>query len=50
MSFKAPKQTLQTLYGAGKKRAGLTTDALALQAFMAGVRVFRLLKVNHSRV
>lgn len=39
MSFKAPKQTLQTLYGAGKKRAGLTADALALQAFMAGIYI-----------
>ena len=36
---KAPKETLKAIYGAGKYKAGLTWNVLAVQSFMAGVYV-----------
>jgi formate/nitrite transporter len=36
---KPPKQTLQAVYDAGKYKAALTLDVLAVQSFMAGVYI-----------
>ena len=36
---KAPKETLKAVYAAGKYKAGLTWNVLAVQSFMAGVYI-----------
>jgi len=38
-STKAPKQTLQAVYAAGKYKAGLTLPILCVQSFMAGIYI-----------
>lgn len=38
-STKPPKEALKAVYGAGKYKAGLTLDVLAIQSFMAGIYI-----------